>query len=206
MRLPIAAILCSLACCVAAAAQAAPDQTFPYKAYVTADDVYVRSGPGDNYYPTDKLKAGDQVEVYRHDPGGWLAIRPVPGSFCWVAGRFLQIGTKNIATVSEEHVAARVGSRFSDIRDVIQVRLHRGELVECPRRQARRSGRRHGGQHVVQDCPAGGRVSLDLQPLRGRRVPPRRPAKEPRRRPLGGRAGPREPGADPLQRPVRKRS
>ncbi len=130
MRLPVAAILCCLASCVAIAAEAAPEGTFPYKAFVTADDVYVRSGPGDNYYPTDKLKAGDEVEVYRHDPGGWLAIRPVPGSFCWVAGRFLQLGTKNIATVTEEHVAARVGSRFSDIRDVIQVRLHRGETVE----------------------------------------------------------------------------
>ena len=94
MRLPVAAILCCLASCVAIAAEAAPEGTFPYKAFVTADDVYVRSGPGDNYYPTDKLKAGDEVEVYRHDPGGWLAIRPVPGSFCWVAGRFLQLGTR----------------------------------------------------------------------------------------------------------------
>ena len=105
-------------------------QTFPYRAYATTDNVYVRSGPGDNYYPTDKLKAGDEVEVYRHDPGGWYAIRPVPGSFSWVSGRYLQLGKDHLATVTEDHVAARVGSRFSDIRDVIQVRLHRGELVE----------------------------------------------------------------------------
>ena len=52
---------------------------------ITADDVYVRSGPGENYYPTDKLKAGQEVEVYRHDPGGWYAIRPPKGSFSWVA-------------------------------------------------------------------------------------------------------------------------
>jgi hypothetical protein len=116
--------------CLAGTLARAEDQTFPYRAYATSDNVYVRSGPGDNYYPTDKLKAGDEVEVYRHDPGGWFAIRPVPGSFAWVSGRYLQLGKDHLATVTEENVAARVGSRFSDIREVIQVRLHRGELVE----------------------------------------------------------------------------
>ena len=157
---------CSAAAAATAAA-AAPN--FPYTAYVTAENVYVRSGPGDNYYPTDKLKAGDKVEVYRHDPGGWLAIRPVPGSFSWVAGRYLQLGNKNIATVTEERVAARVGSRFSDVRDCVQVRLHRGEAVEvldAPRDGAAAGG----GQSVVQDCPAGGRIPLDLQPLRRHRI------------------------------------
>ena len=32
--------------------------------------------------------------------------------------------------MTEEGVAARVGSRFGDVRDVIQVRLHKGEVVE----------------------------------------------------------------------------
>ena len=111
---------------------------FPYKACVTADDVYVRSGPGDNYYPTDKLKAGTEVEVYRHDPGGWFAIRPPKGSFSWVSSRHLQFDGNHLATVSGERVAARVGSRLSDLRDVIQVRLHNGEAVEVvePRRNA----------------------------------------------------------------------
>ena len=53
---------------------------FPYKAFVAADEVYVRSGPGENYYPTDKLKTGNPVEVYRHDPGGWCAFGPCPGA------------------------------------------------------------------------------------------------------------------------------
>ena len=128
-RLPIA--LGSLALvCLAGMAPPVAGQTFPYRAYATTDNVYVRSGPGDNYYPTDKLKTGDAVEVYRHDPGGWYAIRPVAGSFSWVSGRYLQLGKDHLATVTEDHVAARVGSRFSDIRNVIQVRLHRGELVE----------------------------------------------------------------------------
>ncbi len=104
--------------------------TFPYKASAVADDVFVRSGPGQNYYATDKLKRGQQVEVYRHDPGGWCAIRPIDGSFTWVSGRFLKPTKHHLAVVTEENTAARVGSRFSDARDVIQVRLHKGEVVE----------------------------------------------------------------------------
>jgi len=105
-------------------------QNFPYRAYITADDTYVRSGPGQSYYPTDKLKAGQEVEVYRHDPGGWYAIRPPRGSFSWISGRYLEMKDKHLAVVTDEQVAARIGSRFSEIRDVIQVRLHRGEMVE----------------------------------------------------------------------------
>ncbi len=104
--------------------------SFPYKGYINADGVYVRSGPGNNYYPTDKLESGAVVEIYRHDPGGWYAIKPPEGSFTWVASRYLQFGKDHLATVNGDRVAARVGSRFSDIRDVIQVPLDRGELVE----------------------------------------------------------------------------
>ncbi len=123
----VAAFLCSHALLVSPAADG---QTLPYKAFVTAEDVYVRSGPGQNYYPTDKLKRGRAVEVYRHDPGGWCAIRPVKRSFTWVSGRFLHPTGDNLAVVTDDGVSARVGSRFSDIRDVIQVRLQKGEVVE----------------------------------------------------------------------------
>ena len=105
------------------------EQTFPYKACVVVDDVYLRSGPGQNYYPTDKLKRGQEVEVYRHDPGGWCAIRPVDGSFTWVSGRYLKPTDDNLAVVTEDGVSARVGSRFSAIREVVQVRLQKGEVV-----------------------------------------------------------------------------
>ena len=202
MRLSLAATACCLLGCWVATALAAPGQTFPYKAYVIADDVYVRSGPGDNYYPTEKLKTGDPVEVYRHDPGGWLAIRPLSGSFSWVSGRYLELGRKNLATVSEEHVAARVGSRFSDIRDVIQVRLHRGELVEVldAKREGPDAARR---RRLVQDCPAGGRVPLDFRPVRRRRLPLQRSAEDPRRRP--GRLDRRHPGpAAPFETAVNR--
>ncbi len=105
-------------------------ESFPYTAYVRSDDVNVRSGPGDNYYPVSKLNRGDAVEVYRHDPGGWYAIRPPAGSFSWVSGEFLKPTGGNTALVIGERIVARVGSSFSDVRDVIQIRLERGEEVE----------------------------------------------------------------------------
>ncbi len=127
MRLTIA-VLCYSLILVASSAQG--DPSFPYKTTVASDDVYVRSGPGQNYYPTDKLKRGQEVEVYRHDPGGWYAIRPVEGSFTWVSGRFVRPTDRHLAVVTEDGVSARVGSRFSDIREVVQVRLQKGEKVE----------------------------------------------------------------------------
>ena len=119
-----------LCCSALMSSTASGGTTFPYKASATSDDVYVRSGPGQNYYATDKLKRGQEVEVYRHDPGGWCAIRPIEGSFTWVSGRFLKPTKHNLAVVTEEGVAARVGSRFGETRDVVQVRLRKGEVVE----------------------------------------------------------------------------
>ena len=132
MRGPLVALLACIATVSTGTAysRSAGEQIFPYKACITADNVYVRSGPGENYYPTDKLKAGTEVEVYRHAPGGWFAVRPPKDSFSWVSSRHLQLDGGNLATVTDERVAARVGSRMNDTRDVVQVRLHKGEVVE----------------------------------------------------------------------------
>jgi SH3-like domain-containing protein len=141
MRLLLAFLLGSQALAVAASHG---EQTFPYKTSVASEDVYVRSGPGQNYYPTDKLRRGQEVEVYRHDPGGWCAIRPVDGSFAWISGRYLKPTDDHLAVVLEDGVSARVGSRFSDIREVVQVRLRKGESVEILEEPAD-AGRGSGG-------------------------------------------------------------
>src|SRR5689334_17023211 len=74
-------------------------EQFPYDAYVNSTDVYVRSGPSRDYYPTEKLSKGQKVEIYRHDPGGWYAIRPPRGSFTWVSKRHLEVDGDGLATV-----------------------------------------------------------------------------------------------------------
>jgi uncharacterized protein YraI len=110
--------------------RAARGEGFPYVAYVNSADVYVRSGPGRDYYPTDKLAKGEQVEVYRHDPGGWLAIRPPRDSYSWVSSRHIDLEEGDVGTANNDRVVVRVGSAFSDVRDVIQVRLDRDEKVQ----------------------------------------------------------------------------
>lgn len=108
---------------------AAEDQ-FPYTAYANSEDVYIRSGPGKNYYPTEKLGKGTPVEVYRHDPGGWYAIRPPQGSFSWVPADSLKPMGDHLATMQRDHTLCFVGTRFSNTHDVHQVRLDKGEKVE----------------------------------------------------------------------------
>ena len=123
----IAAIVVS---CQLLALSTSGAQASPYTATVAADNACARSGPGQTYYATEKLKRGEQVEVYRRDPVGWCAIRPNKGSFTWVAARYLKPTEDDLAVVTAEEVEARVGSHLSNACDVIQVRLHKGEIVQ----------------------------------------------------------------------------
>mgnify|MGYP001209315794 FL=1 len=103
---------------------------FPYKAQVIHQGALLRSGPGQEYYPTEVLKAGQIVEVYRHEADGWCAIRPPEGSFSWVFTRYLELGADGLARAKEDQVPVVVGSRLKNLQDVIQVHLKQGELVE----------------------------------------------------------------------------
>ena len=98
-------------------------------AYVVHADSYVRSGPGQRYYPTQQLPQGFAVEVYRHDGAGWCAIRPPEGSFCWVAAHEVRLVEPNVAEVIAERAVTRVGSTLSPTRSAVQVLLERGERV-----------------------------------------------------------------------------
>jgi SH3-like domain-containing protein len=161
---------------VAMAALSAAAEEFPYQAHVQADDVYVRSGPGRGYYPTDKLHKGDAVEVYRHDPGGWYAIRPPEGSFSWVSARYLEVAGDGLGVITGEDVVARVGSSFSDIRDVIQVRLKPKERVAII---GEHDG---GGQKWYKIAPPSGEFRWISADYLDRTSPPNGVGK-PRRRP-----------------------
>src|SRR5262249_41858232 len=63
----------------------------PYEARVIVSGAAVRSGPGDNFYPTDSLGKGDVVEVYREKAGGWVGIRPTTSSYSLVSGRDIEV-------------------------------------------------------------------------------------------------------------------
>ena len=104
-------------------------EAFPYVAYVTQNDTYVRSGPGGNHYPTSQLPSGYAVEVYRHDGDGWCAIRPVDGSFSLAPSHQLRVLDSRTAEVIAPTVPARVGSSIGNDRQGVQVMLERGEIV-----------------------------------------------------------------------------
>src|SRR5437660_6398311 len=109
--------------------QAGPELRFPYETVIEAEETHVRSGAGSKYYPTGKLRRGDKVVVHRHDPGGWFMIAPPPGSFSWVPAKYVDRAAPDRGTVKTNNVAARVGSFESDIREVFQRPLARGDEV-----------------------------------------------------------------------------
>lgn len=111
-------------------AQAQNSRTFPYDAVVVDDEVYARSGPGKQYYPTSRFRKGDPVSVVRHDPGGWFMIEPPLGSFSWVRTEFVRRGGDRGTIISDTPVIAWVGTSFGDDHFVEQRRMQKGEEVE----------------------------------------------------------------------------
>jgi uncharacterized protein YraI len=131
----IAAALGSIS---AHAAEPAPQ--FPYSAFVAANEAAVRAGPGETYYPVLNLKVGDAVEVWRQDPGGWLAVRPPEGSFTWISADFIQQTGEKTGRIVGNEVNARIGTKFSDLRDAIQVQLSAGDEVDILESRTLRTG------------------------------------------------------------------
>ena len=96
---------------------------------INADSVYVRSGAGDNYYPTQKVNAGTQVTVVgvKFD---WLKILPPQGSFCYVAKAFIDKGAGDAGTVNRDDVNVRAGSDLNAMKTTVQGKLSSGQQVK----------------------------------------------------------------------------
>jgi hypothetical protein len=107
-------------------------QTFPYQAVVVKDDVLVRSGGNQDYYPTLRLKRDAVVTVHRQDPGGWLAIDPPEGSFSWIPARYVDRATPDAdkGVVTEDDIIIFVGSEFGEESSVWQRKLANGTQVQ----------------------------------------------------------------------------
>lgn len=102
----------------------------PYDGRITTDQVFTRSGPGQNYYPTCYLDKNTIVEVYQED-GDWLAIRPTKGEFSLIRAHDLSFGSdRRFATVEAADASSYVGSQISDKHHVVHVKLNRNEPVE----------------------------------------------------------------------------
>jgi SH3-like domain-containing protein len=118
----------SLAICCICSAALADSAATPDTAYTVRDDVEIRSGPGTEFYVTQRLPAGTLVEIYRHQ-GEWEAIRPPAGSFCWLPSDSLSWREGDDIAHTTQEVRTRIGSLVSDTRNVAYVTLPKGEAV-----------------------------------------------------------------------------
>ncbi len=106
-------------------------QPFPYTAYVQSEHADIHSGPGPEYYATQRVERGAKVQVYRHYPGGWCAIRPPEGSFSWIASdQVRRVEDPTLGEVIAVEAVSYVGKESGDAHEVAHVRLASGELVE----------------------------------------------------------------------------
>ena len=128
----------------------------PVNVQVAAEHTYLRSGPGDDFYPTERLVQGAVVEVWAIDEGGRCAVRPVTGSFSWV--RASDVAREPVEAASgvvvTDGAVARVGSQLNDLRHVTQVALEAGERVRIIEAVTVPSGR-HAGDWLRIDPPSG---------------------------------------------------
>lgn len=119
------------AVCIAALNLQAQLPTTPYRVHVVGEDAVIHSGPSSNFYGTDRLPPGATVDVYRNDPGGWMAIRPPEGSFSLVQLDELELLENGLARINVDKAVAWVGTRLSAVKKPMwQVRLRRGEVVD----------------------------------------------------------------------------
>jgi SH3-like domain-containing protein len=104
----------------------------PFLAEITSDDVYVRSGPGTNYYPCGKLNKGDKVKVVA-SKFSWLQITPPGGSYCWISKQYVETDPQNGTVGKVIGDAVRVYAGSDEVQPMhsatILVKLSNGDKV-----------------------------------------------------------------------------
>ncbi len=106
---------------------------FPYKAEVTGTAVNIRSGKGMKTYECGRLNVADTVEVLGEEEG-WAKIVPPPGSFSWIAMKYIAINadfpTTGIVTGKNIQVYAGSDYREPSSSNVVQTVVNRGDTVQ----------------------------------------------------------------------------
>ena len=114
-------------------AQEAETPAFPYMAEITGDNVYIRSGPGTNFYHCGKFNTGDKVKVTEKQ-FSWARIVPPAGSFSWISMQYVTIDPANstVGTVTGDRVRVYAGSDFVKplYSTKLQGRLDKGDKVK----------------------------------------------------------------------------
>ena len=104
----------------------------PVKARVAAPRAAVYSGPTGEDYATGHLVRGTEVEIFRSEPSGWLAIRPPKDSFSWVEASTVTLVESGQYRVVRDGAVCWIGSRVDSPRQFRwQVRLETNEIVSA---------------------------------------------------------------------------
>lgn len=136
----------------------------PATVRVAAAHTYLRAGPSDDFYPTERLAFGIPVEVWAFDDSGYCAVRPVHGSYSWMRRCDVECTTAStpgaatvqptVGVIVTDGAIARVGSQLNDLRHVTQVALEAGERVTVLESITIPDGR-HAGDWVRIEPPPG---------------------------------------------------
>lgn len=106
--------------------------SFPYVAQITGDDVYIRSGPGTQYYRCGKLNKTDRVKVVGSQ-FSWSRIVPPKGSFSWIFKEYVKADAENptIGIVTGDRVRVYAGSpHLEPIHSkTLQLQFDKGDKV-----------------------------------------------------------------------------
>ncbi|MFN5756629.1 MAG: hypothetical protein ACK48M_07570 [Planctomycetia bacterium] len=172
MRLPLAVCLFIVVATPSRADDATAASPFPATVRVAAAHTYLRAGPSNDFYPTERLAHGATVEVWSIDPAGsgYCAVRPVAGSFSWIRAADVDDESRMGETpdgaaagartggytgvIVADGAVARIGSQLNDLRHVAQVSLEAGERVRVIE-QVRITEGRHAGLWARIEPPAG---------------------------------------------------
>ncbi|MGA3067236.1 MAG: hypothetical protein ABSF29_10360 [Tepidisphaeraceae bacterium] len=134
-----ATIISTLAALLPAAAARAEDAVqspqvenskYQFEGAVNTSAVFVRSGPGEGYYATQKLEKGATVTVVgiKFD---WLKIVPPEGSFSYVGSVFVdRSGDGSVGRVNRNDVNVRCGSLLNEMKTTVQTHLNAGDEVQ----------------------------------------------------------------------------
>ncbi len=99
-----------------------------FSGVINSGNVYVRSGPSENYYPTQKLDKGEKITVVGIK-FEWLKVVPPEGSFCYVAKSYIEKTGAGTGKVSRPSINVRAGSSLNPQKGTIQTQLQEGDVV-----------------------------------------------------------------------------
>ncbi len=101
-----------------------------YDAEIKGTNLFAYSGPGANFYPTSMLRTGQLVTVAGPAKEGWLPILPPTESFSWIPADRVKENRDGSGIVLQDATRVFLGSTLSDARQVHQVVLAKGDVVQ----------------------------------------------------------------------------